>query len=432
MTVIGMESTPNPSSFLLKLSAPIVGLEELTGTLQGRTFSTVTESTPKIISEILTIDGVDLVYCMATALTVNKRASAKWDVVLPRVIAALGVDKDQQVVLLQGLLSPSDNTAASSSTSAGQVRIRMQISNNIPIQIEAIGFLGTAKRMKLPPKFSEHMQRMVNEGAVDFLAGRKWVDRGLRYLETNEHDDRILDGSSQEDMELMAVLTAEVEEIDVAYSHSRLEAIVAAKLGRASVPPAVAFSNSSTSAHLDLESVEQYCDLADKGSEEALTVLANFVASQSGSIAARRNAIAFLGGTGSTADAVFFAVASAFGEETNPTMRRTAGDALSDLGDVRAIPYATKALGDRSKLVQWRAARILGELGTTQDVVAVLKQASLSQDYSFEVAFEIKDAMRKVRARLLNKDAEIGLATGPVWKLIQDGTRKDLGDRKSS
>ena len=101
-TVIGLESTPNPSSFLVKLSAPLVGLEELTGTLQGRTYSTVTESTPKKIAEILTIDGIDLVYCMATALTVNKKAAAKWDFVLPLVIAALGVEKDRQVVLLQG------------------------------------------------------------------------------------------------------------------------------------------------------------------------------------------------------------------------------------------------------------------------------------------------------------------------------------------
>ena len=433
-TVIGLESTPNPSSFLLKLSAPLVGLEELTGTLQGRTYSTVTESTPKKIAEILTIDGIDLVYCMATALTVNKKAAAKWDFVLPLVIAALGVEKDRQVVLLQGLLSPSGNTTVSSSSNrkhAGQMRIRMQISNNIPIQVEAIGFLGTAKRMKLPPKFSQHMERMVDEGGVDFLAGRKWVDRGLRYLETNEDHDRVVDETLQEGLELLAVLTAEVEEIDLAYSHSRLEAIVAETLGRASVLPAVALSNSNSFAHLDLESVERYCDLADKGSEEALTVLVNFVATQSGSLAARRNALAFLGGTGSTADAVFVAVASAFENESNPTMRRTAGDALSDLGDVRAIPYATKALGDKSKLVQWRAARILGELGTTQGVVVVLKQASLSFDYSFEVAFEIKDAMRKVEARLQNKDGKTDLMTGPVWKLIQEGTRKDLGDKKA-
>jgi HEAT repeat protein len=108
-------------------------------------------------------------------------------------------------------------------------------------------------------------------------------------------------------------------------------------------------------------------------------------------------------------------------------MRRTAGDALSDFGDVRAVPPAATALKeDRSKLVQWRAARILGELGASLEVVGDLKQASFSDKYAFEVAFEIKDALRKVKARIQNQDngsvnGEPNTGTGPVWKQIQQG-----------
>lgn len=429
--VTGIESTPNPSSFIIKLSAPLAGLEDMAGSLQGRTYSTVTLLTPTEIAEILRIDGIEEVYCMATALTINKKASAKWDILLPLVTVALGVDKDQQLVLLQGLLTSSskDTTAA---TSSGQVRIRLQISNKIPIQIEAIGHLGTAKRMKLPPKFQEHMQVMVDDG-IDFFAGRKWVDRGVRYLEMS--DDIALEETAQEDLELMTVLQEELEEVNAAYSKERLAAIVAESLGKVVPAPAASY-DSLTNADLNLESVERYCDLAEQGSEEALTVLANFVASHEGSLAARRNALAYLGGTAAgsastaiTTDLVFSAVASALQNEKNPTMRRTAGDALSDLGNARAVPCAVKALGDKSKLVQWRAARILGELGDSMDIVAVLKQASFSSDYAFEVAFEIKDAMRKVRARVQNKDSGInggGPATGPMWKQIQEGTRKDV------
>ena len=48
-------------------------------------------------------------------------------------------------------------------------------------------------------------------------------------------------------------------------------------------------------------------------------------------------------------------------------LRRTAGDAPSDLGDERAVPIAIAgALADPSKLVRWRAARLLGELGEGQ------------------------------------------------------------------
>jgi hypothetical protein len=451
MSVTGIESTPNPSSFIVKLSAPLVGLEDMAGRLQGRSYSTstVTLLTPPEIAEILRIDGIEQVYCMATALTINKKASAKWDILLPLVICALGVDKDAQVVLLQGLLSTSStetdtSTTSSSSSSSGQVRIRLQISNKIPIQIEAIGFLGTPKRMQLPPKFQEHMQVMV-DGGIDFFFGRTWVDRGVRYLEMDDADNTLeLDETeiAQEDLELMTVLQSELEEVDAAYSKERLATIVAESLGKA-VPTTTSIASSETTttktnAEFTLESVDRYCDLAELGSEEALTILATFVASHEGSMAARRNALAYLGGTAGTdsaanavtTDLVFGAIASALENEKNPTMRRTAGDALSDLGDARAVTCAVSALGDKSKLVQWRAARILGELGDSMDVMAVLKQASFSSEYAFEVAFEIKDAMRKVRARLQNKESGVnvngsGPATGPMWKQIQEGTRKD-------
>jgi hypothetical protein len=432
MSVTGIESTPNPSSFLVKLSAPLVGLEDMSGSLQGRSYSSVDLLTPTQIAEMLRIDGIEEVYCMATALTINKKASAKWDILLPLVITALGADKDEQLVLLQGLLLSSSAETSTTASCSGQVRIRMQISNKIPIQIEAIGYLGTAKRMKLPPKFQEHMQIMV-DGGIDFFAGRKWVDRGVRYLEST---DDALDETAQEELELVTVLQTELEEVDAAYSKERLAAIVTESSGKGVPTTAAAPPEASNSADLNLEAVDRCCDLAEQGSEEALTILANFVASHEGGLAARRNALAYLGGSaGSDAaatgtDLVFDAVASALQNEKNPTMRRTAGDALSDLGDARAVPCAVRALGDKSKLVQWRAARILGELGDSMDAMAVLKQASFSSDYAFEVAFEIKDAMRKVRARMQSKDSGIdggGPAMGPMWKQIQEGTRKDVG-----
>lgn len=49
--------------------------------------------------------------------------------------------------------------------------------------------------------------------------------------------------------------------------------------------------------------------------------------------------------------------------DSSVVVRRTAGDALSDLGDTHAIATMCQALGDRSKLVRWRAARFLNEIG---------------------------------------------------------------------
>ena len=220
------------------------------------------------------------------------------------------------------------------------------------------------------------------------------------------------------------------------------------------VQPSNSQSSASTDGDMDvkdfdLQKVDHYCNLADQGDMEALLLLAKFVSSHEGLMAARRSALAFLGETGDIVAAarrgrkeedeqnvdyatiVLESVVSALQHEKNPIMRRTAGDALSDLGDDRAVPSAAIVLAeDRSKLVQWRAARILGELGASVDVVGVLKQASFSNKYAFEVAFEIKDALRKVKGRIQQKKGDRingsdngghNTGTGPVWKQIQRG-----------
>ena len=115
---------------------------------------------------------------------------------------------------------------------------------------------------------------------------------------------------------------------------------------------------------------------------------------------------------------MFDMIAATFKNEKAAGLRRTAGGALSDLGDERAAPIAMGALADRSKLVRWRAARILGELGDGVAVVAALKQAQFEEE-AFECAFEMKDAARKVALR--NEGATEGGGRGPMWKQIQEG-----------
>jgi len=67
------------------------------------------------------------------------------------------------------------------------------------------------------------------------------------------------------------------------------------------------------------------------------------------------------------------------------------------------------------------------DLGDTVETVSVLKQVSFSSKYVFEVAFEIKDTLRKVQARSLpqqndgnNNDTTVP-RKGLVWKQIQQG-----------
>jgi HEAT repeat protein len=88
-------------------------------------------------------------------------------------------------------------------------------------------------------------------------------------------------------------------------------------------------------------------------------------------------------------------------------VRRTAGDALSDIGDVAAQPAICRALRDSNKLVRWRAARFLSDVGT-QDALPFLEQAA--DDPEFEVRLEIEAAMQRIRG------GSEGI--GPAWKRI--------------
>merc|ERR1712129_586484 len=88
----------------------------------------------------------------------------------------------QHEILLQNFLSEK-----SSSSTQGQIRIRIQTSNKIPIQIEGVGYLGTVQRLKLAPKFQEAMEELERQNPdIDFFTNRIWTDRGVRYLVDEE------------------------------------------------------------------------------------------------------------------------------------------------------------------------------------------------------------------------------------------------------
>jgi hypothetical protein len=110
-------------------------------------------------------------------------------------------------------------------------------------------------------------------GGLIFFAGRKWVDRGTRYLRTAENEDDDTDSSittdsspnDQERVDLELALQTELAEVDAAYSPERLQAIVADMLGGEKIRMQQPTSNNRKEWDLDLETVDHYCDLAEKG-----------------------------------------------------------------------------------------------------------------------------------------------------------------------
>ena len=80
MVVDSVESTPNPSSFLLRLDAAPEGLAA-TG-LRGQTFYGGDLLCPPAMAAALATEGVESIFACGNMLTVNKVAAAQWEAVL--------------------------------------------------------------------------------------------------------------------------------------------------------------------------------------------------------------------------------------------------------------------------------------------------------------------------------------------------------------
>mmetsp|Transcript_26149 Transcript_26149/g.87120 ORF Transcript_26149/g.87120 Transcript_26149/m.87120 type:complete len:469 (+) Transcript_26149:128-1534(+) len=421
MKVVTVESTPNPSAFLLKLDAPLEGIAS--NGLRGKTFRK--GRCPPSLTAALATEGVASIFAVQELLTISKEAAASWESVLPPVVDALGGASD--ALAASGSLLPSSPVGAAAPAVTGGVAVRLQVSQKIPIQVEAAGWSGNwpPVRAKLSARFGSAMALLIDQSGDAFFRGRAWLPRGLRYPELDSSlGASATDGPGESERRAIgAALESELAEIEAAYPDDRLAALVHGS--NAAERRKLQAADPEDTEVLSLELVDRLMD-EDAESEadgaagltDALRRLAAFVASGQGQPGARRNAIAYLGGTaGRGGDLVFDVIASAFKNERAAGLRRTAGDALSDLGDERAAGLATAALADRSTLVRWRAARILGELGEGVAVTAALKQAQFDEK-AFECAFEMKDAARKVALRSEGRD---GGARGPMWKQIQDG-----------
>lgn len=431
-------STPNPLSFKLELDHVI-----LSGC--GQTFQFANEEgCPEVVCNILGFNGVESVYTMPDWVCINKLPgeSHSWNDLLPLCVAALGgpsigsealdaLDRlnmnNEKRLSTESALVISDNQISAT--------IRLQASNGIPIQIEASDGL-TTKRQALSQRFSTIMEEFISQkstGKMQFFEGRTWVKQGTLYADTI--DD---------------ALVAAVDDVEAMYSEERLQSLIGRAALKTQDPSFSTTQDMTVSGRLfslqslrnssALSTVEHLCNLAsDKFNEDkdnsALLVLTGFVRDGLGSIPARRMAIAYVGScTGefysTNKDEIFKCLSIAFVQEKAAGMRRTAGDSLSDFGDERAVPLAAKQLLiDDSKLVRWRAARILGELGgpsledsegdklvrnTLNTAITALQEAILVDLQSFEVVFECTNSL----ALLQNGEGEKSI---PVWQKMAGG-----------
>lgn len=235
----------------------------------------------------------------------------------------------------------------------GKVQVFVQTFRGVPIQVKVVDADGES-RVSLGEQFNAAAKWIQQETGADFLKERYWADYGLRY------GDR-----EQIAKDVAAELQAGMDDAAVEWMREN------------------AVSN-------NVESIEQL-----------------LVALKDSNSQVRRLAAAALGATGN-ADAVE-PLCAAFLHDTSIAVRRTAGDALSDIGDRRAEPAACEALKDPNKLVRWRAARLLSEIGTAGSIPHLERAA---EDEAFEVKLESEAAMDRIRS---GREA-----LGPAWRRIVD------------
>jgi hypothetical protein len=255
MKVESVESTPNPSAFLLRLDVLLEGVSS--NTLRGETFRK--GLCPPSMAAALDIDGVASIFAVGQLLTISKSSGASWEAVLPPVVEALGGAGD--ALAASGSLLPS---AGATSVASGGVAIRLQMSQKLPIQVEASGWSGAYPplRAKLPARFGSAMALLIEQSGDSFFKGRAWLPRGLRYPELDESDaDAGADGpATPEQRAIAAALEAELAEVEAAYPDDRLAALVYGSKARAREKLLREEAEADSSALLSLEAVDRLCD----------------------------------------------------------------------------------------------------------------------------------------------------------------------------
>lgn len=377
MRIISVETTPNPNSIKLnvdqQLGAP-------------KTFTRAERSAgPDFITDLLGISELQSVFVCQDFITINKDPRAGWPGILERATILLSGAPQAELTIEEQRLSAEKE---------GQVQVFVQTFKGIPIQVKVVDRQGEA-RISLGSQFNEAAMFVQEVCGSDFLKERCWADHGVRYGELDEIAAQVademrgkFDTALLDEIKAQATGSHDLTGKRFRVPQSTLEQWLQDEDWRKRLAAVEELSHSEDS----IESLE--------------TALQKDPNPQ-----VRRLAAAALGATGNMS--AVSSLCNALLSDRTVAVRRTAGDALSDIGDVSAQPSMIQALNDSNKLVRWRAARFLYDLGTDEALPPL--EAALNEP-EFEVLLEIKAAINRISG------GREGL--GPMWKRIIQQTNE--------
>jgi 3-methyladenine DNA glycosylase AlkD len=363
MHITSIETTPNPNSMKLNLDQNLGA---------AITYTPESKSSPDFVEQLLQIGGLQSVFVCADFVTLNKDPRVDWRPILEKATA-----------VLTGGEQAAGSVKSPLTGHSGQNQVLVQTFKGVPVQVKIVDADGET-RLSFGSSFNEAAQQIQEKTGADYLKERYWADHGVRYGER----DKIA----------MEVL----QELQATFDADSLQHAVDQALGK------------TEKRVLTLDVLRRWLNDIDwskrllavqelSGSQEAVPLLATALKDEN--VQVRRLAAASLGTTGSAAAVA--PLCDALLTDSSVAVRRTAGDALSDLGDQAAQPSMLQALSDDNKLVRWRAARFLTDVGNADALPFLEKQ---KDDPAFEVRLEIEAAIQRIRG------GQEGI--GPAWKRI--------------
>ena len=319
------------------------------------------------------------IFVMNDFITLTRRGSAGWQPILAAAGKLIGIAETADASVSDNLNPETAERKAASAQGAdqnfGQVEVAIQMFRGIPVQVRATKDDQQA-RVALPERFSQALQRAVDQTQANYVAERVWSPYQPQFGNLEEIAQQVAD------------------EIAILIDEADLAVLEAAAIDPTEKVAASVGSQQGLLSELQqsdwkrrLKAIQQI-----EVDEESFDAIA--AALQDDRNAIRRWAAALLGAS-ERSDAVA-PLCTALHADKSAIVRRTAGDALSDLGNSVAMDAMVNALQDASGLVRWRAARFLNELGAEGTLPAL--KAAAAAEREFDVCVEMNAAIARIEA----------------------------------
>ncbi|CAG9622011.1 conserved virulence factor C family protein [Sutcliffiella rhizosphaerae] len=370
MKILSIEPTPSPNTMKVILS------EELRAGARNNYSQENSSQAPKVIQDILEIEGVKGVYHVADFLAVERNARYNWKGILSEVRTAFGESEEEQ-----------EKHSKAVSDSFGEVKVYVQMFQGIPMQVK-LSDGEQEKRVGLPQLFMDTVLK-AQQNQDNVVLEREWKEHGIRYGDLEAVGNEIVE-------ELSATFTKERLQKMINQENKNEKANTIKQKQRFKVTLEMLDQSDWAKRFAALDQMDP--------KDEDIPVLAKALEDEKASI--RRLATVYFG---MLEDSDILPYLSKALKDKSVTVRRTAGDCMSDLGDIAAMPDMIEALQDKNKLVRWRAAMFLYEVGNDTALPAL---HVAEDDPEFEVSMQVKMAIQRIEG---GEEAK-----GSVWKQMTE------------